>query len=71
MTSGGPSSISNEQFVNEVAHVLLSALSVGSALGPLYSVDARLRPHGASGPLVQTLSASSTTTGKRTRPGSG
>ncbi len=57
MTSGGPSSVSNEQFVNEVAQRLLSALSVGSALGALYSVDARLRPHGASGPLVQTLSA--------------
>ncbi len=26
-----------------------------SATGPLYAVDARLRPHGASGPLVQTL----------------
>ena len=59
MTSGGPSSISNEQFVNEVAQRLLSALSVGSAIGPLYSVDARLRPHGASGPLVQTLAARS------------
>ncbi len=57
VTSGGPASISNEQFVNEVAHRVLSALSGGPAIGPLYSVDARLRPHGASGPLVQTLSS--------------
>ncbi len=33
----------------------LKALGSGSATGPLYTVDARLRPHGASGPLVQTL----------------
>jgi glutamate-ammonia-ligase adenylyltransferase len=53
-TTGNPSSISNEQFLTEVAQRLLKALGRGS---PLYIVDARLRPHGASGPLVQTLSA--------------
>jgi [glutamine synthetase] adenylyltransferase / [glutamine synthetase]-adenylyl-L-tyrosine phosphorylase len=57
LTSGGPVSVSNEQFVNEVAHRLLSALSGGPSGGPLYTVDTRLRPHGASGPLVQTLIA--------------
>ena len=56
-TTGNPSSISNEQFVTEVAQRLLKALGCGSATGPLYIVDARLRPHGASGPLVQTLAA--------------
>ncbi len=56
-TSGGPASISNEQFVNEVAQRLLSALAGGSSGGPLYAVDTRLRPHGVSGPLVQTLAA--------------
>ena len=35
----------------------MKALGTGSATGPLYAVDARLRPHGASGPLVQTLDA--------------
>ncbi len=56
-TTGNPSSISNEQFLTEVAQRLLKALASGSATGPLYIVDARLRPHGASGPLVQTLGA--------------
>jgi glutamate-ammonia-ligase adenylyltransferase len=54
-TSGGPASVSNEQFVTEVVQRLLRALERGSAAGPLYAIDARLRPHGASGPLVQTL----------------
>ncbi|MFI5454713.1 MAG: bifunctional [glutamate--ammonia ligase]-adenylyl-L-tyrosine phosphorylase/[glutamate--ammonia-ligase] adenylyltransferase [Isosphaerales bacterium] len=57
LTAGGAVSISNEQFVTEVAQRLLSALGRGPATGPLYAVDARLRPHGASGPLVQTLHA--------------
>jgi glutamate-ammonia-ligase adenylyltransferase len=56
-TRGGHSSISNEQFVTEVAQRLVKALSGGSHSGPLYSVDARLRPHGTSGPLVLTLEA--------------
>jgi glutamate-ammonia-ligase adenylyltransferase len=56
-TAGGITSISNEQFVTEVAQRLLKALGSGSVTGPLYAVDARLRPHGASGPLVQTLGA--------------
>ena len=54
-TTGGADSVSNEQFVTEVVQRLLKALGSGSAIGPLYSVDARLRPHGASGALVQTL----------------
>ena len=56
-TSGGSTSISNEQFVTEVAQRLLSTLGWGSAGGPLYTVDTRLRPFGASGPLVHTLAA--------------
>jgi glutamate-ammonia-ligase adenylyltransferase len=54
-TAGNGKSISNQQFVTEVVQRLLNALGSGSATGPLYLVDARLRPHGASGPLVQTL----------------
>jgi len=54
-TTGSHRSISNEQFVTEVAQRFLKALGSGSPTGRLYDVDARLRPHGASGPLVQTL----------------
>jgi glutamate-ammonia-ligase adenylyltransferase len=57
MTAGGPTAIPNEQFVTEVAQRVLKALGGGSATGALYAVDARLRPHGASGPLVPTLEA--------------
>jgi [glutamine synthetase] adenylyltransferase / [glutamine synthetase]-adenylyl-L-tyrosine phosphorylase len=57
VTTGAPVSISNEQFVTEVVQRLLKALESRSTTGPLYTVDARLRPHGASGPLVMTLHA--------------
>ncbi len=57
MTRGGGMSISNDQFVNEVALRVLAALAGGPTSGPLYAVDTRLRPHGASGPLIQTLTA--------------
>jgi glutamate-ammonia-ligase adenylyltransferase len=56
-TAGGPASITNDQFVTEVVQRVLKALGSDSATGPLYTVDARLRPHGASGPLVLTLDA--------------
>jgi glutamate-ammonia-ligase adenylyltransferase len=56
-TTGGDTAVSNEQFVTEVAQRLLSALGGGSAGRPLYKVDTRLRPFGASGPLVHTLRA--------------
>jgi [glutamine synthetase] adenylyltransferase / [glutamine synthetase]-adenylyl-L-tyrosine phosphorylase len=57
VTSGGPIPISNEQFVTEIVQRMLKALESRSTTGPLYTVDARLRPHGASGPLVMTLDA--------------
>ena len=56
-TSGGRESISNEQFVAEVVKRMLKTLAGGSTSSPVYSVDTRLRPHGASGPLVVTLDA--------------
>ena len=43
--------------VAEVARRVLKALGGAEGLGALYAVDARLRPHGASGPLVPTLEA--------------
>jgi glutamate-ammonia-ligase adenylyltransferase len=54
-TAGGVQSISNEQFVTEVAQRVLKALRGDASTGRLYHVDTRLRPHGASGPLVVTL----------------
>lgn len=58
-TSGSKSggSISNDQFITAVAQRVLKALSGGPGTGPLYQVDARLRPHGASGPLVLGIDA--------------
>ena len=54
---GGATSLPNEQFVTEVARRVLKALEHDKPVGPLYRVDTRLRPHGASGPLVVTLDA--------------
>jgi len=56
-TAGGDESVGGEQFVAEVVRRLLKALGGAPGGGALYSVDARLRPHGASGSLVITLSA--------------
>ncbi len=56
-TRGGAESISNDQFVSEVVRRVLKALAGSSSGGSLYAVDTRLRPHGASGPLVVTLDA--------------
>ena len=56
-TEGGEESIPNEQFVSEVVRRLLKSLGGSTSTPPLYTVDARLRPHGASGPLVSTLDA--------------
>ncbi|QEH32819.1 Glutamate-ammonia-ligase adenylyltransferase [Aquisphaera giovannonii] len=54
-TAGPDRVISNDQLVAEVAQRVLKALAGDAATGPLYKVDARLRPYGASGPLVVTL----------------
>jgi glutamate-ammonia-ligase adenylyltransferase len=56
-TQGGGESVPNEQFATAVALRVLKALGGSAPSGPLYAVDTRLRPHGASGPLVVTLDA--------------
>jgi glutamate-ammonia-ligase adenylyltransferase len=58
-TEGGDESVPNEVFLTEVIRRILKMLAgTGSnSAGPLYKVDTRLRPHGASGPLVVTLDA--------------
>jgi glutamate-ammonia-ligase adenylyltransferase len=52
---GGP--VANDQFFTELVQRILRALGGSAASGPLYPVDTRLRPHGASGPLVLPLGA--------------
>ena len=52
-TRGGPEGvIPNAQFFDEVARRVLKALAGAPGTSPIYAADARLRPHGASGPLV-------------------
>jgi glutamate-ammonia-ligase adenylyltransferase len=55
-TRGGADSVSNERFFADVARRVLKALA-GAGSARLYEVDTRLRPHGASGPLVVPLDA--------------
>ena len=55
VTAGGEKSVSSEQFVGEVVRRVLRFLGGSTGATPIYSVDARLRPHGASGSLVVTL----------------
>ncbi|MGE3818204.1 MAG: bifunctional [glutamate--ammonia ligase]-adenylyl-L-tyrosine phosphorylase/[glutamate--ammonia-ligase] adenylyltransferase, partial [Isosphaeraceae bacterium] len=55
MTAGGGESIPNDQFLTELVRRLLKSLGGSTTTAPLYAVDTRLRPHGASGPLVVTL----------------
>lgn len=50
----GRDPVSNARFFLELARRIIKTLS-SEDLGPLYSVDTRLRPHGASGPLTTTL----------------
>lgn len=54
-TIGGVDSTSNQKFVSDVAQRVLKALGRDALTGTLYQVDTRLRPHGAAGPLVNTL----------------
>ncbi|ABK44370.1 (Glutamate--ammonia-ligase) adenylyltransferase [Magnetococcus marinus MC-1] len=51
----GERSISNSQFFARMAQKVISTLTTLSQGGKLYEIDMRLRPSGASGPLVTTL----------------
>jgi len=55
VTKGGANSISNDQFMNDVVRKVLKGLAGSGSSSSLYQADTRLRPHGASGPLVVTL----------------
>jgi glutamate-ammonia-ligase adenylyltransferase len=53
--SDGPKPLGAVLYYNRMAQRLTAALSVQTASGPLYEVDTRLRPSGAQGPLVVSL----------------
>ncbi|MFD1786982.1 bifunctional [glutamate--ammonia ligase]-adenylyl-L-tyrosine phosphorylase/[glutamate--ammonia-ligase] adenylyltransferase [Sphingomonas floccifaciens] len=53
--SDGPKPLGAVLYYNRLAQRVSAALSVPTASGPLYEIDTRLRPSGASGPLVVSL----------------
>ena len=55
--SDGPKPLGPNDYFNRLASRVTAALSVSTASGPLYDVDARLRPGGAKGMLVVSLEA--------------
>ena len=54
-TSEGPKPLGATLYFNRLAQRVTAALSVATAAGPLYPVDTRLRPQGATGPLAVSL----------------
>jgi len=55
--SNGPKPLGASLYYNRLAQRISAALSVPTASGPLYEIDTRLRPSGASGPLAVSLDA--------------
>ena len=55
--SDGPKPLGPNDYFNRLSSRLRSAMSVPTAAGPLYEVDARLRPEGAKGMLTVSLEA--------------
>ncbi len=53
--SDGAKPLGATLYYNRLAQRVTAALSVPTAVGPLYPVDTRLRPSGAQGPLVVSL----------------
>ena len=56
-TSDGRKPLGPNDYFNRLARRITAALSVPTAAGPLYDVDTRLRPEGAKGMLVVSLTA--------------
>jgi glutamate-ammonia-ligase adenylyltransferase len=54
---GGPTAVTNLEFFTKMAETTTRLLSAQTADGFLFRVDARLRPDGAWGPLVHSVSA--------------
>ena len=55
--SGGAKPLGPNNYFNRLANRVTAALSVPTAAGPLYDVDTRLRPEGATGMLIVSLDA--------------
>ena len=55
--SNGRKPLGPNDYFNRLANRVTAALSVPTAAGPLYEVDLRLRPEGAKGMLVVSMSA--------------
>jgi [glutamine synthetase] adenylyltransferase / [glutamine synthetase]-adenylyl-L-tyrosine phosphorylase len=53
----GPREIENATFFSRLAQKIISRISLLTAAGKLYEIDTRLRPDGASGMLVSSVSA--------------
>ncbi|RST31800.1 bifunctional [glutamine synthetase] adenylyltransferase/[glutamine synthetase]-adenylyl-L-tyrosine phosphorylase [Sphingomonas ginkgonis] len=53
--SAGERQLSATDYYNRLAPRIVAALSVGTAAGPLYDVDTRLRPQGSKGMLAVSL----------------
>ena len=56
-TSDGKKPLGPNDYFNRLASRVTAALSVPTAAGPLYEVDTRLRPEGATGMLIVSLEA--------------
>ena len=55
--SDGAKPLGPNNYFNRLANRVTAALSVSTAAGPLYEVDTRLRPEGATGMLIVSLDA--------------
>ncbi|MGE4071212.1 MAG: bifunctional [glutamate--ammonia ligase]-adenylyl-L-tyrosine phosphorylase/[glutamate--ammonia-ligase] adenylyltransferase [Lysobacterales bacterium] len=55
--SSGARALDGQRYLARAAQRLLHLLTVQTAFGPLYEIDARLRPNGSKGLLVTPLSA--------------
>ena len=55
--STGPKPLASRQYYARLTQALVSALSVRTAEGLLYSIDMRLRPSGNKGPVATSLAA--------------
>ncbi len=55
LDSDGPKPLGATLYYNRLCQRVTAGLSVATAAGPLYPVDTRLRPSGASGPLAVSL----------------
>ncbi|WP_446677097.1 bifunctional [glutamate--ammonia ligase]-adenylyl-L-tyrosine phosphorylase/[glutamate--ammonia-ligase] adenylyltransferase [Sphingomicrobium flavum] len=55
--SDGPRPLGPTDYYNRLASRITAALSVPTAAGPLYEVDTRLRPQGATGSLATSITA--------------